>query len=71
MWKEGGGGLGGAARGGGCTDGVAFRECELEAIGLIVVYGVVVEDLDVHVPYFEVVGIDKVDALGELLVDLL
>jgi len=38
---------------------------------LVVVDGVVVEHLNVHVPDFEVVGVDKVDALRELLVDLL
>jgi hypothetical protein len=38
------------------TDGVVVAEAEAEAVGLVEVEGVGVEDLDVHLPLFEVVG---------------
>lgn len=38
------------------TNGVVLAEAEAEAVGLVEVEGVGVEDLDVHLPLFEVVG---------------
>ena len=51
-------------------DRVVVREAEAEAIGAIQVEGIVVQDFDVHKPFFEVVGCDKGDAGGEGLLQL-
>ena len=44
------------------TDWVVVAEDEGEAEDLVGVYRVGVEDLDVHLPFFEVVGFDECDA---------
>ena len=49
---------------------VVVAEFEAETEYLVEVDGVVIEDLDVHLPFFEVVGGDEVDAWREGLVDL-
>lgn len=54
----------------GPTDGVLVAEAELEAVGLAFVQRVVVKDLDVHRPLFEVLGGDKGDAWRGGLVQL-
>lgn len=55
---------------GGCTYGVVVAETEAETKCLVEVDGVGVQDADVHLPFFEVVGRDEADAWGEGLVDL-
>ena len=54
----------------GCTYGVVVAETEAETKCLVEVDGVGVQDADVHLPFFEVVGRDEADAWGEGLVDL-
>jgi hypothetical protein len=38
------------------TDWIFLSEGEFQAIGLVLVERVVVQDFDVHLPFFEVVG---------------
>jgi len=52
------------------TDRVVVAEAEAEAVGLVEVEGVGVEDLDVHLPLFEVVGGDEGYTWWEGLLDL-
>ena len=42
----------------------------MEAVGFVVVERVVVEDLDVHEPLLEVVGLDEGDSRGEVTLEL-
>lgn len=62
--------MAGQSEDGGCTYGVVVTETETETKCLIEVDGVGVQDADVHLPFFEVVGGDEADAWGEGLVDL-
>lgn len=54
----------------GPTDGIALAELELEAICLVLVDGVVVQDLDVHDPDKQVLGRYESDTRRRLLVEL-
>lgn len=53
------GGWGGFEGGGKGTDWVVVVEAEAEAVDLVEIQGVVVQDLDIHLPFFEVVGGDE------------
>ena len=53
------------------TDRIVGAEAEAEAVGLVFVEGVGVEDSDVHLPLFEVVGVDERYAWGKTLLYLL
>ena len=44
------------------TDGVFVVEGELQPVCLVLVEWVVVQDADVHVPLFEVIGFDHCDS---------
>lgn len=59
--------MGGEGKG---TYGVVIAEAEAQTECLVQVDGVGVEDSDVHLPFFEVVGGDEGYAWGEGLVDL-
>lgn len=52
------------------TDGVAVAEHEFETVGLISVERVVVQDLDLHLPYFQVIGGMEEDTWREMVVQL-
>ncbi len=65
----GAGGIGSGERGRD-TDGVFVGEAEAQAVGLVEVDGVGVEDLDVESPFFEVGGGDEGYAGGQVRVDL-
>lgn len=46
------------------TDGVFVAESELEAVGLVLVEWVLVQDLDVHLPLFQVFTFHHRDPRG-------
>ena len=54
----------------GRLDGIAVREAEAQAVDLVEVEGVGVEDADVHLPFLQVVGFDECYAGREGLVNL-
>ena len=75
---SGGSGMGVSLRGGcrgcreqRCTYWVLTVEDETEAIDLVFVQRIVVEDSDVHLPFFEVVCFDDVNARRKFLFGLL
>ena len=51
--------MGGVEGGGKGTDWVVVVEAEAKAVDLVEIQGVVVQDLDIHLPFFEVVGGDE------------
>lgn len=44
------------------TDWVVLRETEVEAICLVQIEWIRIQNLDVHLPYLEVVRLDELDA---------
>ena len=65
-------GEGDPRKAGGCrfTDGVAGAELEFESVRLAFVERVVVEDPDVHLPFFQVVDRGDADSWREMFMDL-
>jgi len=51
-------------------DGIVLAELKLQPVGLVLVQRIIVEDLDVHVPFFEVVGRDERYAWRGVLMQL-
>lgn len=49
---------------------IVVAKAETEAEGLVEVDGVGVENADVHLPFFEIIGGDEADAWREGLVNL-
>lgn len=69
MQKLGGrGAIGGEERK--STDGVVGAEAEAKTIGVVQVQRIGIQDTDVHLPFFEVVGGDEANAWREGLLDL-
>lgn len=52
------------------TNGILAAESELQPIDLALVYGVLIENLYVEEPFFEIVGRDQGDAWGQAAVYL-
>lgn len=52
------------------TDGIFLAEGEFKTVDLVLVQRVVVEDADVHLPFFEVVGFGEGDSRGEMALHL-
>ena len=56
--------------GGNNTDWVLIAKGEFESVGLVLVERVGVEDFDVHLPFFEVFGLDDCDSGGKVVFHL-
>lgn len=52
------------------TDRIFLAEGELKTVDLVLVQRVVVEDADVHLPFFEVVGFGEGNSRGEVTLHL-
>lgn len=52
------------------TDGILRRKGELQPVDLVLVQRVLVEDAEVHLPFFEVVGFGNCDSRGQMALHL-
>jgi len=54
----------------GNTDWIFVIECKFQSVGVALIDGVVVQNLNVHLPFFQVVTLDDCDSRGYMFFHL-